>query len=92
MRSSQAQNRTPGTSGSNGARYLSFHVMESAPIVRPWKARSKATNSVRPSGPPMRRANFIAASTASVPELQKKTFDGNASPASRSASACVGWL
>ena len=60
--------------------------------MRPWKPRSNATNSVRPAGPPMRRANFIAASTASVPELQKNTFDGNASPARRSASAWTGWL
>ena len=37
----------------------------------------------------MRRANLIAASTASVPELEKNTFEGKASAASRSASSAT---
>ena len=56
------------------------------PCVRPWKEPSKATSSVRPCAPPMRRANLIAASTASVPELQRKTLPGKASATRRSAS------
>src|SRR5262249_36379214 len=81
-RSSQGRKRTPGTSGSKGSRYFGFQVVESAPIVRPWKARSKAMKSVRPSAFPIRRANFIAASQASVPQLQKNTLAGNASATS----------
>ena len=38
----------------------------------------------------MRRANFIAPSHASVPELQKKTFDGKARETRRVASALPG--
>ena len=89
-RSPRGTKRTPGTSGSKGSRYLAVQVVESAPIVRPWKAFSKATYSVRPCSLPMRRANFIAPSHASVPELVKKTFEGNASRTSRSASALAG--
>ena len=59
--------RAPGTSGSNGARFAGWPVIESAPIVRPWKEPSSATSSVRPVA---LRAHLIAASTASVPELQ----------------------
>jgi len=44
-------------------------VIESAPIVRPWNEPSSATSSVFPVD---LRAHLIAASTASVPELQKK--------------------
>ena len=60
--------------------------------MRPWNALSNATSSVRPAGLPMRRANLIAASTASVPELEKKTRDGKASATRRSASALTGSL
>ena len=59
--------RTPGTSGSNGARFAGWPVIESAPIVRPWNEPSSATSPVRPVA---LRAHLIAASTASVPELQ----------------------
>ena len=50
----------------------------SAPVVRPWKAPSAATMPVRP----VRRASLMAASRASAPELQKKTFDPAGAPAS----------
>ena len=59
-------------------------------MVRPWKAFSNATNSVRPCSLPMRRANFMAPSKASVPEFVKNTFEGNASRTSRSARALAG--
>ena len=90
LRSFQGQKRTPGTSGSKGARYFSFQVMESAPMVRPWKEPSKATTSVRPCAFPMRRANFSAASTASAPELHRNTLPGNDSATSRSARSLAG--
>ena len=92
VRSFQGQKRTPGTRGSKGSRYFSFHVIDKAPMVRPWNEPSKATSSVRPCAPPMRRANFIAASTLSVPELQRKTLPGNESATSRSARSLAGWL
>ena len=92
FRSSQGQKRTPGTSGSKGSRYFAVHVIESDPSVRPWKDRSKATSSVRPWSRPMRRANLMAPSTASVPELQKKTLAGKARETSRSARAVAGGL
>ena len=59
---------SPG-SGSNGARYASFEVSASEPMVRPWKEPSAATRWVRP----VRRVSLKAASLASVPELVKKT-------------------
>ena len=58
-------------------------------MVRPWKAPSAATMPVRP----VRRASLIAASSASVPELQKKTAEPVGAPASdssRSASSTCG--
>ena len=63
---------------------------DSAPIVRPWKERSNATYSMRPCSLPMRRANFMAPSQASVPEFVKNTFEGKASRTRRSASALAG--
>ena len=92
LRSFQGQNRTPGTSGSKGARYFSFQVSERAPIVRPWNAPSNAISSVRPEALPMRRANLMAASTLSVPEFVKKTRAGNAAATRRSASVLTGSL
>ena len=38
--------RTPGIRGSNGLRYFSCSVIESAPIVLPWNELTSATNSV----------------------------------------------
>ena len=38
----------PGTSGSNGARFAGWPVIESAPIVRPWNEPSSATSSGLP--------------------------------------------
>ena len=55
-------------SGSNAARFAGWPVIDSAPIVRPWKEPSSATSPVFPVD---LRAHFSAASTASVPELQK---------------------
>ena len=45
-------------------------MMESAPIERPWKAPS---SEISPPRPVAARANLIAPSMASAPELQKKT-------------------
>ena len=61
-------------------------------MVRPWKAPSKATSSVRPEALPMRRANLMAASTLSVPEFVKKTRAGKATATRRSASRLTGSL
>jgi hypothetical protein len=91
-RSFQGQKWTPGTRGSKGSRYFGLHVVDRAPRVRPWKERSKHTNSVRPAARPTFLANFMAPSHASVPELQKKTLDGNARARRRSASAEAGSL
>src|SRR5947207_505327 len=60
----------PGTSGSNGSRKSFRQVALSAPIVRPWKPRIAAMIFfLRVEA----RANLIAASTASEPELLRKT-------------------
>ncbi len=45
--------------------------MVRAPMVRPWKAWSQNTSLDRRVAA---RASLMALSTASVPELQKKTF------------------
>ena len=58
-------------------------------MLRPWKAPSAATMPVRP----VRRASLMAASSASVPELQKKTAEPVGAPATeriRSASSTCG--
>ena len=80
---------SPG-SGSNGARYASFEVRASEPMVRPWNDPSAATRWVRP----VRRVSLNAASLASVPELVKKTRPSRAptSDRSRSASSTCGAL
>ena len=72
--SSRGDRAKPGTSGANGACLASCGVAESAPSVRPWKARSRTTIS-RPSTPRRARAagELDRASFASAPELQKKT-------------------
>src|SRR5213080_3258625 len=62
--------RNPGTRGSNGSRNSRRQVALSAPIVRPWNPRIAATI---PGRPVAARANLIAASTASEPELLRKT-------------------
>jgi len=67
-------------------------VVERAPIERPWKECSNATYSNRPASFPIRRANFMAPSQASVPEFVKNTFEGKARRTSRSASALAGSL
>lgn len=67
----------PGTMGEKGVWYFGFGVAERAPIVRPWKEWWKETNSCfAPEGSsdrPTFRANLIAASFASVPELEMNT-------------------
>ena len=59
-------------------------------MLRPWKAPSAATMPVRP----VRRASLMAASSASVPELQKKTAEPvgrvRRASSSRSASSTCG--
>ena len=80
-------NRTPGTSGSNGARFAGWPVIESAPIVRPWNEPSSATSSVFPVA---LRAHLIAASTASVPELQKNACAPPNRSDSRAARFSIG--
>src|SRR6266700_4073777 len=64
----------PGTIGENGFWYFGFGVAEREPIVLPWKELWKETNSCfAPEGSmvlPTLRANFMAASFASEPELQ----------------------
>jgi hypothetical protein len=77
---------TPGTSGWNGARLGSWPVSVRAPIVRPWNAPAQATSLVRP----VSRVSLSAASTASAPELQNKTFPVRpATSSSASASSTV---
>ena len=67
---------TPPGSGSNGARYASLAVSAKAPMVRPWKAPSRAMILVRVfRGVEFRRASLNAASLASVPELAKNTLE-----------------
>ena len=58
--------------------------MDAAPKVRPWKAPRKA---MMPGRPVTRRASFRAASTASAPELPKKTVSSGSGQASASMAA-----
>src|ERR1035438_10831428 len=60
-----------GSSGPNPPRQNSLSIKESAPQVRPWKARSAYS---RPSRPVTPRENLMAVSTPSLPELAKKTL------------------
>ena len=73
-RSLYCANDTPGTSGSNGSRYASCPVTDTAPKLLPWKDSFIAMNSYRPV--PFLYAYFLAAfkvpSTASPPLLVKK--------------------
>jgi hypothetical protein len=69
---------------------LGFDVVTlSEPKVRPWKAPSKAMIAGRPVA---RRASLSAPSTASVPELPKKTVSSGAGsvPATNSARREIG--
>jgi hypothetical protein len=70
----------PGTSGSKPCWYFSLGVAESAPSVRPWKAPRMvmmSTTSVARVSFAYFRASLIAASIASVPELQKNARSPN---------------
>ena len=60
--------RVSGRNGANPWRKLWQPLSESAPIVRPWNARSANTI---PGRPVAQRANLMAASTPSVPLLVK---------------------
>src|SRR5687768_4247664 len=80
-------NATPGSSGSNAARFAGCPVTESAPHVRPWNEPSSATISVLPDA---LRAYFSAASIASAPELQKNACAPPKRWDSRSASCVIG--
>jgi hypothetical protein len=66
----------PGRSGSNPCWYFSVGVADSAPMVRPWNAprivTMSTTSEARVSFAYF-RTSLIAASFASVPELQKST-------------------
>lgn len=88
---------TAGMIGKNGCWYCVLAVRASAPIVRPWKEPVKATSSVGTSAVAswasapavMRayfRANLMAPSFASVPELQKNTLSPKEVSTSRFAS------
>ena len=74
----------PGSIGAKGSWYLGFGVADKAPIVRPWKEPWKETIScLAPEGSrtlPAFRANLMAASLASVPELQTKTVAASCIP------------
>jgi hypothetical protein len=64
----------PGSSGSKPCWYFSVGVAERAPMVRPWNAPRMVTMSTRSLAKvsfAYFRASLIAASLASVPELQK---------------------
>ena len=78
---------TPGTSGSNAARFAGWPVTESAPSVRPWNEFSSATIPVLPVA---LRAYLIAASIASAPELQKNACAPPKRSESSSASRVIG--
>ncbi len=66
---------TPGIVGKNLSLWTGLlAVMDSAPMVRPWKAPMKPTNCLRP---PDQRASFMAASTDSAPLFVKNTFFSN---------------
>ncbi len=84
-----AANVTPGTSGSNAARFPGCPVAASAPVVRPWKEPSSATT---PGLPVALRAYLSAASTASAPELQKKACAPPKRAESLAASSSIGSL
>ncbi len=73
----------PPASGSKGFLYLSFQVIANAPSVRPWKPRLVATIFERPVAD---RANFMAASLASVPELHSQTLSTPPGPSAASFS------
>ncbi len=73
-----------GTRRPNPSRKCGLPVTASEPIVSPWYDRSQYTMRCRPVAA---RANFIAASLASVPAEQKNTFrSGLFAPPGASAS------
>ncbi len=78
---------TPGRSGPKPAWYLALEAVRlTAPYVRPWKAPRKATTYWRRV---WKRASLRAASTASAPELPRKTRVGPLMGAMRAISAAA---
>ena len=69
-RSFQGTRTASASSGPKPSRKMASPLIVNAPMVSPWKAWSQKTSFERRVAA---RASLIAASTASVPELQKKT-------------------
>ena len=61
-------NRKPSTTGTKGSRYSRVNVALRAPMVRPWNPRMAHTSSCFPV---VNRANLMAASMVSAPELHR---------------------
>lgn len=81
----------PGTIGAKGDWYFGFGVALREPIVRPWKELWKDSISVFEAGErvfPTFRANFIAASLASLPLLQMNVLEADDMP----DVAWVSWM
>ena len=80
--------RAPGTSGSKSCRYLGWPVIESAPMLRPWKEFSSAMISYFSGmmARPCECTILSAPSIASVPVLAKKQRCSPLISASRLAS------
>ena len=76
-----------GPSGSNARRFDGWPVTASAPSVRPWNDPSSART---PALPVALRAYLIAASFASVPELQKNACAPPKRPERSPASSAAG--
>src|SRR5664279_1734104 len=78
---------TPGSIGPKPAWYFALDaVSETEPYVRPWNAPRNATRYCRLVA---KRASLIEPSTASVPELVRKTLDFSFIGAMRASSAHV---
>jgi hypothetical protein len=78
---------TPGSSGSNAARFAGCPVTASEPAVRPWNEPSSA---ITPGLPVALRAYLTAASIASAPELPKYAWAPPKRSESRPASSTIG--
>ena len=83
-RSLNGTNETSGRSGPNRSRATALPFTESEPSVSPWKPFSTATTRGRRVAA---RPSLIAASTASVPVLTKRTRSVRAGATATSASA-----
>src|SRR5258708_6712845 len=87
-------NLIPGKRGSRPSWYFIWPVADREPKVLPWKELWKLTISYlsRPCLRKHLRASLIAASTASVPELQKKTLLAKETSHNSLASLTLGSL